>query len=119
MTRVANFGMLSDQSFDLKIGDDIDKTLSENITGTPVSGSGAFLMWNVRREGTGTVKYEVKLNDQNPNKYVVDLKDWSSVHEAFNTSSIKQGTNKVEFKVTGGSGTLSIGDVVLFYREDV
>jgi hypothetical protein len=116
--KVADFEQFSDVSFDLRLGGDIDKTLTKNLDATPYSGEGALLMWNVRREGSGSVSYEVKVNNGSIATYTVNQGDWSSVHEAMPTSSIHLGDNTVEFRVTTGTGTLSIGDVILFYRQD-
>jgi hypothetical protein len=119
MTRVANYAQLSDVSFDLRLGGDIDRRLEQNITDAPVSGEGALLTWNVRREGVGSVTYQVKVNDAVAATYTVTSGDWSAVQEAMGTDSIQLGDNTVDFVVTGGDGTLSIGDVMLWYRVEV
>jgi hypothetical protein len=118
MATVADFAQFSDTSFDLRLGGDIDKTLTRDLENTPRSGEGALLMWNVRREGSGSVSYEVKVNNASAATYTVTQGDWTAVHEALSTDSVHLGSNTVEFRVTAGTGTLSIGDVVLFYRQD-
>jgi hypothetical protein len=119
MARIANFAQFSDTSFDLGVGGDIDRTLTRTIESPPVSGEGALLTWNVRREGSGSVTYEVKVNDVLVAAFTVTLGDWSAVQEALSSSNIHVGSNTVEFRVTDGTGILSIGDVVLFFREDI
>jgi len=119
MPTVSDFVQLSDSSIDLKLGLDIDRTLERNISSAPASGEGALLTWNIRREGAGSVTYTVKINSGLVNTYTVTLADWSAVQNAMDTSVIKQGKNTVEFRVTGGTGTLSFSDVVLFYRKNV
>jgi hypothetical protein len=61
----------------------------------------------------------VKVNDAQLPTYTVTLADWSAVQEALDTANIKAGNNTVEFRVTGGTGTLSVADVMLFYRKNV
>jgi hypothetical protein len=122
MPRVADFVQFSDVSFDLRIGGDIDRPLTQLISDAPANGEGALLTWNVRREGSGSVTYEVKVNGSSAptsTVYTVSQPDWSTVQETIPTNVVKQGSNTVEFRVTGGSGTLSIGDVVLWYRQNV
>ena len=118
MARVADFAQFSDTSIDLRIGGDIDRTLTRNLDATPAGGQGALLTWMVRREGTGSVSYEVKVNGSVLSTYTVTVGDWVGVKEAISTDDIHLGNNTVEFRVTGGTGTLSFGDVVLFYRQD-
>lgn len=120
MPTVADFVQLSDSSIDLRIGGDVDRTLEETLS-SPASGEGALLTWNVRREGTGSVTYTVRVNDAPVTTYTVALADWSAVQEAMGTSDINQGNNTVEFRVTGGTegSILSFADVVLFYRKNI
>jgi hypothetical protein len=47
----------SDTAIDLRIGGDLDRTLTRNLDATPAGGQGAPLKWMVRREGTGSVNY--------------------------------------------------------------
>ena len=122
MPVAADFVTFSDGSFDLGggVGADIDRTLTENIGEAPRSGEGGLLTWNVRREGSGSVSYDVILNGGSRQAgYTVSETNWHSVQEVVSTGKINQGGNAVEFRVTGGSGRLSIGDVTLWYRKNV
>jgi hypothetical protein len=118
MARVCDFEQFSDVSVDLRIGGDIDRTFTSSLDSTPASGEGSLLKWMVRREGTGCVTYEVRVNSVLVCTHTVTLADWSAVQEALATDQIHFGSNSVEFRVTAGTGTLSIGDVMLFYRQD-
>lgn len=119
MPRVANFIQFSDQPFNLLIGGDIDRILTRDIDGVPGSGEGVLLTWNVQREGSGSVTYQVTLNGTLLNTYTASLGERRALQEATGTDRIQQGTNEVEFRVTGGTGSLEISDVILFYRQDV
>ena len=123
MTRIANFAQFSDDPFRLRIGDDIDKTLSRVIEAHPADGEGALLMWRTRREGSGKVTYTVKVNNTVIGPLTTSLEDRVTVHEALATADIKQGTNTVEFRLkhenTDNSATLDVGDVILWYRQNV
>ena len=119
MPRVADFVTFSDKPFDLQLGSDIDETLTEIIEEQPQSGEGGLLTWNVRREGSGSVSYQIRVNNDNQTSYTVSETNWHSVQEVISTSDLKQGENTVEFIVTSGTGRLSIGDVTLFYRKNI
>ena len=118
MARVADFVQFSDSDIDLRIGGDLDRTLTRNLDAPPAGGEGALLKWMVRREGNGNVTYQVKVNGSVINTYTVTVTDWVGVQEALSTDDIHFGNNTVEFKVTSGTATLSFSDVVLFYRQD-
>ena len=120
MARVANYEHFSDVSFDLQIGADIDMDLTAVIENTPQGGEGCLLTWNVRLEGSGdSVTYRVLVNGDLQNTFTATTKDWHSLQETVSTTVVKKGENTVRFVVTGGTGRLSIGDVVLFYRHDI
>lgn len=119
MQTVATFAQLADTPIDLRIGGDIDHTFTQNIPGPPASGEGSFLAWNVRREGSGSVTYEVKVNGTSIATYTVTQMDWSTVQETMPTDVVHQGNNTVEFRVTAGTAILSFSDVLLWYRVQV
>ena len=119
MARVADFVQFSDSPISLRIGGDIDRTLTRNLDATPASGEGAVLSWMVWRSGTGSsVEYEVKVNGSAINTYTVTLQDRVAVQETISTDYIHFGNNTVEFYVKNGPATLSFADVVLLYRQD-
>ena len=121
MATASDFVVFRDQSFDLsdQQGADSDRDLDNIIDDDPISGEGGLLTWNVRREGNGSVDYEIEINGTFVNRYTVSERNWHSVQERFPTGSIQQGENTVRYHVTGGDGTLSVGDVVLFYRKNI
>ena len=118
MSNAVDLVRFSDNAIDLSIGGTAVQSFTNNIS-TPVSGEGALLTWNVRREGIGSVTYVLRVNGNESGPYTVTLADWSAVQEALDTINIKAGNNTVEFRVTGGTATLSLGDVMLFYRKSV
>ena len=118
MPVVADFITFSDVSFDLELGGTSSQTLNENITEQPRLGEGALLLWNVRREGTGSVSYNIRVNNGNARSFTVSETNWHSVHEVIQTNDLNQGDNNIFITVTGGTGRLSVGDVTILYRLD-
>ena len=119
MPSVATYYQLSDIEVDLKIGGDLDRTFTQPVGVAPVSGEGALVTWTARRKGTGSVTYTVTLNGAELNTYTLDSADRFVVQETTNTDNVKQGDNEITFKVTGGTGTLGLGDVMLWHRVNV
>ena len=119
MPRVANYEFFSDVSFGLRIGGDIDRTLTQNIQNTPASGEGAVLFWKAWRTGSGSVTYQVFVNGELVSTPTVSQGDFTTLHENLGTSQIQPGSNEVRFVVESGTGTVRIGDVLILYRHDI
>ena len=118
---VANYERFQDESFALRIGGDIDRTLTANIQNTPIAGEGAILMWKHWRAGSGSVSYRVSVNGVEVSTPTISddtpPRNFTSLHEVIGVNNISSGENNVEFRVTDGSGTLRIADVVIFYLQ--
>ena len=119
MPAVATFYQLLDSEIELRIGGDIDRAVRQFVADPAASGEGAVLAWMVRRKSTGSVTYTVTLNGNLLNTYTLDSADRFAVHETTGSDDINQGDNDVVFRVTGGTGTLGLSDVVLWHRVDV
>ncbi len=119
MPRVANYELFRDLPFSLRRGGDIDRTLEANIGNTPADGEGAIAMWRVNRQGSGSVSYRVLVNGTQFYVNTVNDANRTTVHEAIRTPNISRGTNRIRFEVTGGTGTLQVADVIIWYRQDV
>ena len=110
---------LLDGEIELEIGGDIARTFTQSVGVDPASGEGAALTWMARRKGTGSVTYTVTLNGKLLNTYTVTSADRFAVQETTGTDDVNQGNNTVVFTVTGGDGTLGLGDVMLWHRVNV
>jgi hypothetical protein len=119
MPAVATYYQLLDSEINLRIGDDIDRTFTQSVPVAPVSGEGGVVTWMARRKATGSVTYTVTLNGQELNTYTVSSTDRFAVQETIDTDQVKQGDNDLVFKVTDGTGTLGLGDVMLWHRVNV
>jgi hypothetical protein len=91
MPRAADFVQFSDVAFDLQIGADTDRLLTQTITDIPASGEGALLTWNARREGLDSMTYEVSINDVShaTKTYTISQGDWSAVQETVPANAVK------------------------------
>jgi len=119
MTTVATYHQLLDTEIDLRIGADTDRTFTQSVAEAPVSGEGVVVTWVVRRKAAGSVTYTVVLNGTLLNTYTVTSADKVTVTETTSTSNANAGDNEIVFTVTGGTGTLGLGDVLLWTRVNV
>ena len=78
-------------------------------------------MWKHMRTGPGPVSYEVLVNGVEVFAPTISGDTASgeslSLNESISTENINAGENNIEFRVTGGTGTVSISDVAVFYRN--
>lgn len=119
MPAVATYYQLLDSEIDLRIGGDIDRTLTQSVGVLPASGEGGKVSWMARRKASGSVTYTVTLNGQLLNTYTVSSADRFALHETIDSNQVNQGDNNLVFTVTGGTGTLGLGDVMLWHRVNV
>ncbi len=116
MPTVATYYQLQDTEIDLRVGGDVDRTFTQSIPVDPVSGEGAMVSWVARRKASGSVNYDVTLNGALLNSYTLNTTDKIAIQETTSTSNVTQGDNELIFLVTGGTGTLGLGDVMLWHR---
>jgi hypothetical protein len=116
MPTVATYYQLQDSEIQLRIGGDVDRTFTESIVDPPVAGEGALVTWMARRLAAGSVTYTVTLNNILLNTYTLDSADRFVVQETIDTNQVNVGNNSLVFLVTGGTGTLAVGDVMLWHR---
>ena len=120
MTTVATYQQVLDVEIDLQlVGGDTDRTFTESVPVAPVSGEGVVVSWVARRKASGNVTYTVELNGTLLNTYTVTSADKVTVTETTSTSNAVVGDNTLVFTVTGGNGTLGLGDILLWTRVDV
>lgn len=120
MATVCDYCLFQDYQFTLQqSGPETLKSLRKTLNGSPVGGEGVVLTWKVRRGGTGKVNYQVSVNGSTPEgTYVLSNDDTHSIQEVVPTDRLVSGENEVTFAVTGGTGNLTIGDVVMFFRQN-
>jgi hypothetical protein len=118
MPVVATFYQLLDSEIDLsdQPGGDNDRTFTQSVGVPVVAGEGALVTWMARRKATGSVTYTVTLNGTLLNTYTVNSTDRFALQETVDTAQVIQGNNDLVFRVTGGTGTLGLGDVMLWHR---
>ncbi|MEM9163017.1 MAG: hypothetical protein AAGC54_08105 [Cyanobacteria bacterium P01_F01_bin.4] len=124
MAIVADYKHISDKSIDLKVASSeiagtMIHTFEFHLAEDPVSGEGALIAWNMRRELADSVNYKVEVNGSYAARYTANETDWHAVHENIPSNSIHTGENTVTFEVTSGAGIVSIGDVTLWYRKSI
>lgn len=116
MPTVATYYQLLDAETNLELNGTDRMTFHESVPVAPASGEGAVVTWVARRKGNGSVTYTVELNSYLLNTYTVSSGERVTIMETTDTNHVSQGDNDLVFTVTGGTGTLGLGDVLLWHR---
>jgi hypothetical protein len=71
------------------------------------------------KSGATNLGFEVKINGSSQLNYTYTGFRSNTLHEVIDANVLQAGTNNIQFRITGGSGTLEFGDVVLWWQRDV
>jgi hypothetical protein len=118
MTKVADYSILSDGKLEMKIGADIDKTLSFSLPKSADLNQRGILMFMLDTVHPDNLKFHIDINGKKvfTGQYSSDV--YHSVHEVINTGILKAGSNTCTFTVDGGKGALQVGDVTVWYQNN-
>ncbi len=124
MPRIADYLIISDGKFTIKTGGDTDWDSNFTLESGAHLGSRSILAFVVFvHGGADKLAFEVKINGSKELAYQFTVSGTRihTLHEVIGANVLKTGTNanKIEFRITGGSGTLEFGDAVLHYQRDI
>jgi hypothetical protein len=73
------------------------------------------------KQGADSLGFQVMINGSQQLSYTFSGFRVNTLHEVIAANLLKAGTNanKIFFGITGGSGALEFGDVVLHYQRDI
>jgi hypothetical protein len=106
--------------FTIQTGGDLDKDFDftlESGAHLPSRSILAFVLFVA--QGANSLAFEVKINDAVQLNYTFTGFQVNTLHEVIDANVLKAGTNNIVFRITGGSGTLQFGDIVLQYQRDI
>ena len=120
MPRIADYSAITDGKFTLSTSGDIDFDRDFTLESGAGLGSSSILAFVLFVDpGAASLTFEVAVNGSPQLSYGYNGPHHSTLHEVISGNVLKAGTNNVSFRITGGTGNLSFGDVVLFYQRDI
>lgn len=120
MPRIADYSIITDSKFTIQTGGDLDKDFDFNLESGAHVGSRSILAFVLFvKSGANNLGFEVKINGSKQLSYTFTGFQINTLHEVINANVLQAGTNNIEFRITGGSGTLEFGDSVLWWQRDV
>ncbi len=122
MPRIADYAIITDGKFSIQTSGDIDKDFSFTLESGANLGSRSILAFVLFVEaGAGSIGFKVSINGSSELQYTFTEARVNTLHEVISANLLKAGTNanKIVFSITGGSGKLDFGDIVLHYQRDI
>ena len=115
-TNVTHLAVISDGSFSLTPGADIDIDLPFELPDNTANRRGV-LTYMVDATSPSNLSYSMSINGAEQAGRRVDSTVAHSEHEV--VSGFRAGSNTLRVLVTSGTGTLVVSDVVLFYDRGI
>lgn len=76
----------------------------------------AIFMYRVEADNANDLKYTMDLNGQDVLTLTHSTNRFGTIHEVISGTAIRTGENKFQVVATGGTGTLKVSDVVVFFQ---
>jgi hypothetical protein len=121
MPRLADYVVLSDSSFAIQTGGDIDRSFNVNLEADAHLASRAILSFMLAAQnGANSPQLLIEVNGaQQLNGTLQDGPFVTVLHELVNQNVLQVNNNNIRFAIVGGAGTLNISDVILHYRRNI
>ena len=119
MPDVADYRVISDGSVTLQTGGDIDHTFNFDL-GTAVkhNQSGVLQFFYVSGKNANNLSFRFSINGTAVRTINVTGNFFATLHEVVRNVT-KNNANNVEIRIVGGSGAVTISDIVLFVQRTV
>lgn len=120
MPRISDYLIITDSKFSIQIGGDLDKDFDFTLESGAHLGSRSILEFVLFvQSGASSLGFQVMINGSKQLSYTFTGFRVNTLHEVIDANVLKAGTNNIFFGITGGSGGLEFGDVVLHYQRDI
>jgi hypothetical protein len=121
MPRLADYVVLSDSSFTIQTGGDVDRSFNVNLEADAHLASRAILSFMLAAQNNAnSPQLMIEVNGaQQLNGTLQDGPFVTVLHELVNQNALQVNNNNIRFAIVGGVGTLNISDVILHYRRTI
>ncbi|NMG06255.1 hypothetical protein [Brasilonema sp. UFV-L1] len=115
MPRIADYSVIQDAPFTLRVGGDIDRQIPFSLPNETHLGSRSILIF--RTLNNATVSFRVEVNGSNQLNYTFGTSEVKTFHEVIDANVLQHGNNTINFVVTNGE--ITFADVILLTQFDI
>ena len=120
MPRISDYVIIRDSKFTIQAPGDPDQDFDFTLEDGAHLASRSILQFVLFvNSGASNLGFEVKINGTSQLNYTFTGFRINTLHEVLDSNVLQAGTNNIEFRLIGGTGTLEFGDAVLHYQRDI
>ncbi len=120
MPTIADYTVVRDSTFEIRTGGDIDYSTTFSISSGLSVNSRGILMYSVDPESNASsLRLRIRINGKNIQETSFTGGTFRTLHEVLTGSTLKVGSNTIDFRITSGTGDLHIGNIVVHWQRSV
>lgn len=120
MPVIADYSIIRDSSFTIKTGGDIDRSFNFSLPSSLYRDNRSILAFVMDgASNLNNLRLEVLINGTSLRHPVLNQDSLQTLHEVVGSNVLRVGSNTCEFRITSGSGTMNLSDVVLWWQRSV
>lgn len=118
MPDVADYVAITDGALNIATGADIDKEVNFNLEPAVRLGQQSILQFfYVSSSNASNLTYRFSINGTEIRTINVTGNFFSTIHEVIGGGVLASGTNTLKAEIVGGSGSVSLSDIVLWVQR--
>lgn len=119
MPDVADYRVISDGGVTLQTGGDIDRTFNFDLGAAVSHGQSAILQFfYVSSSNANNLSFRFSLNGTTVRTINVTGNHFATIHEV-QSGLTQDNINQLDIQIVGGTGSVTISDIVLFVQRTV
>ncbi len=118
MPIVGDYRIIRDGAFSLNTAGDIDREFRFGLPGLTRRDFSMILQWvYVSSQNARNLNFRMEVNGQEVRSLTVNGNFFGTMHEVFPGDQTRED-NEFKARIIGGTGSVDISDVVLFFQRD-
>lgn len=120
MPTIADYTVVRDSSFTIRTGGDIDYSTTFNLASGASLSSRAVLMYTLDPSSDArNLRLRIRLNGGKVQELSFTGGAIRTMHEVLNSNTLQASSNSLEFQILSGTGSFSIGNIVVLWQRNV
>ncbi|MEM7126606.1 MAG: hypothetical protein AAF702_09790 [Chloroflexota bacterium] len=119
MAIISDFLPLVDNGFNLEVGKDIDRHFAFEFGNAAQLDQKLILQYFYEsHQDASNLRLRFRVNGNDIRTMTLNGNSFSTMHEILQGNNFAQGRNTIEAKIVGGDGSVTLSDIVLWFRRN-